>query len=33
VARMTNATEENVKVRLHRARLAMRNLLEPVLRV
>lgn len=33
VARMTNTTEENVKVRLHRARLAMRNLLAPVLRV
>jgi len=33
VARMTNTTEQNVKVRLHRARLAMRNLLEPVLRV
>ena len=33
VARMTNTTEENVKVRLHRARLAMRNMLVPVLRV
>lgn len=32
VARMTHITEENVKVRLHRARLAMRNMLEPVLR-
>ncbi|MGH8119197.1 MAG: RNA polymerase sigma factor [Gammaproteobacteria bacterium] len=33
VARMTDTTEQNVKVRLHRARLAMRNMLEPVLRV
>ena len=33
VARMTSITEENVKVRLHRARLAMRNMLEPILRV
>lgn len=31
-AEMTNVSEENVKVRLHRARLALRNLLEPVLR-
>ncbi len=31
-AEMTDVTEENVKVRLHRARLALRNLLEPVLR-
>lgn len=33
VAVMTGTTEQNVKVRLHRARLALRNLLEPVLRV
>ena len=33
VARMTNTTAQNVKVRLHRARLALRNMLEPVLRV
>lgn len=32
VAEITNISEENVKVRLHRARLALRNLLEPVLR-
>ena len=32
VAEMTNTSEENVKVRLHRARLALRKLLEPVLR-
>jgi RNA polymerase sigma-70 factor, ECF subfamily len=31
VAVMTNASEENVKVRLHRARLALRNILHPVL--
>ena len=31
-AEMTQTTEENVKVRLHRARLALRNLLKPVLR-
>ncbi len=31
VAEMTDTTEKNVKVRLHRARLALRNILEPVL--
>jgi len=31
-AEMTETTEDNVKVRLHRARLALRNLLEPVYR-
>ena len=31
-AKMMETTEENVKVRLHRARLALRNLLEPVFR-
>jgi len=33
VAQMTGTSQQNVKVRLHRARLAMRNLLEPVLRI
>ena len=32
VAEKLNMTEQNVKVRLHRARLALRNLLKPVLR-
>jgi RNA polymerase sigma-70 factor (ECF subfamily) len=32
VACKLNMTEQNVKVRLHRARLALRNLLKPVLR-
>ena len=32
VAELTKTTEQNVKVRLHRARLALRNLLKPVLR-
>ena len=32
VAEKMDVTEQNVKVRLHRARLALRNLLEPVLR-
>ncbi len=32
VAEKMNMTEQNVKVRLHRARLALRNLLKPVLR-
>ena len=32
VAEKMNMTEQNVKVRLHRARLALRNLLQPVLR-
>lgn len=32
VAEKMNTTEQNVKVRLHRARLALRNLLKPVLR-
>lgn len=31
-AEITNTSEENVKVRLHRARLALRNILQPVLR-
>ncbi|MBL1141241.1 MAG: RNA polymerase sigma factor [Proteobacteria bacterium] len=31
VSEKMNMTEQNVKVRLHRARLAMRNLLQPVL--
>ena len=31
VAEKMNMTEQNVKVRLHRARLAMRNLLHPVI--
>lgn len=33
VAQMTGTSQQNVKVRLHRARLALRNLLEPVLRI
>ena len=32
VAEKMDATEQNVKVRLHRARLALRNILTPVLR-
>lgn len=32
VAEKMNVSEQNVKVRLHRARLALRNLLKPVLR-
>jgi RNA polymerase sigma-70 factor, ECF subfamily len=32
VAKKLDMTEQNVKVRLHRARLALRNLLKPVLR-
>ena len=32
VADIMDTTEKNVKVRLHRARLALRNLLEPILR-
>lgn len=32
VAEKMNMSEQNVKVRLHRARLALRNLLKPVLR-
>jgi RNA polymerase sigma-70 factor (ECF subfamily) len=32
VAQMTGTTEENVRLRLHRARLALRNMLGPVLK-